>query len=307
MPTGGTIKRTGVSVGANQGTDRSLFKKLRRIALGGDDPPTVGLNGGPPKSAIKTLPSTQAATAHAGPDNADRHNFAFMERYLHTGDAVLDIGANAGSYAIAAAKVVGLAGRVDAVEPSPTMRAKLLEAVTAAGVKATVVINPVMVGAKDGLGRYADGTTKSGRRRSPAAGELATRVVGIESVRLDALLAKRPYALLCMDIAGCELTALQGAREHLAKCHPPVILLAMDDALKDFGSSPAALIDWLDELGYEIAFYDADRNVIEYPDIPWQRRRKLLAIARRERNTVLRRLADHPAAPGRAAPTGRTN
>jgi FkbM family methyltransferase len=298
MPTGGTIKRTGVSVGANQGSDRSLFKTLRRIALGGDDPPTVGLNGGPPKSAIKTLPSTQAATAQAGPDNADRHNFAFMERYLHTGDAVLDIGANAGTYAIAAAKVVGLAGRVDAVEPSPTMRARLL---------ATVVIHSVMVGAKDGLGRYADGTTKSGRRRSPAAGELATRVVGIESVRLDALLSKRPYALLCMDIAGCELTALQGAREHLAKCHPAVILLAMDDALKDFGSSPAALIDWLDELGYEIAFYDADRNVIEYPDIPWQRRRKLLAIARRERNTVLRRLADHPAAPGKAAPSGRAN
>jgi FkbM family methyltransferase len=307
MPPGGTIKRTGVPAGASQGSGGSLFKTLRRIALGGDEPPTVGLNGGPPKSAIKTLPSTQAAAAQSGPDNADRHNFAFMERYLHTGDAVLDIGANAGTYAIAAAKVVGLAGRVDAVEPSPTMRARLLEAVTAAGVKASVVIHPVMVGAKDGLGRYADGTTKSGRRRSPAAGELATRVVGIESVRLDALLSKRPYALLCMDIAGCELTALQGAREHLAKCHPAVILLAMDDALKDFGSSPAALIDWLDELGYEIAFYDADRNVIEYPDIPWQRRRKLLAIARRERNTVLRRLADHPAAPGKTAPSGRAN
>jgi FkbM family methyltransferase len=286
--------------GGGHASGGTLFKALRRIALGGDDPPTVGLNGGPPKSAIKTLPSTQAA-AQSGPDNADRHNFAFMERYLHTGDAILDIGANAGLYAIAAAKVVGLAGRVDAVEPSPTMRAKLLEAVTAAGVKATVVIHPVMVGMKDGLGRYADGTTKSGRRRSPAAGELATRVVGIESVRLDQLLAKRPYAMIHMDIAGCEMTALQGAREHLAKSHPPVMMLAMDDALKDFGSSPPALVDWLDELGYEIAFYDADRNVIEYPDIPWQRRRKLLAIARKERNTVLRKLADHPAAPGRPA------
>lgn len=287
------------------GVERGLFRALRRIGLGGHDEPATGPNGAPPKMAVKTLPSTQAAAAHAGPDNADRHNIAFMERYLHTGDAILDIGANAGVYAIAAARVVGLAGRVDAVEPSPTMRARLTEAVNAAGVKSTVVIHPVMVGMKDGLGRYADGTTKSGRRRSPAAGELAMRVVGVESVRLDQLLSKRPYALINMDIAGCELTALQGGREHLAKCHPPVMILAMDDALRDFGSSPQALIDWLDELGYEIAFYDADRNVIEYPDIPWQRRRKLLAIARRERNTVLRRLADHPAAPGRANRAGR--
>ncbi|HEY7689113.1 MAG TPA: FkbM family methyltransferase [Dongiaceae bacterium] len=288
------------------GVERGLFRALRRIGLGNHEEPATGPDGGPAKTAIMTLPSTQAAraAAHAGPNNADRHNFAFMERYLHVGDAMLDIGANAGVYAIAAAKVVGLAGRVDAVEPSPTMRAKLTEAVTAAGVKATVVINPVMVGNKDGLGRYADGTTKSGRRRSPAAGELAMRVVGVESVRLDQLLSKRPYAMLHMDIAGCELTALQGGREHLAKCHPPVLMLAMDDALRDFGSTPAALIDWLDELGYEIAFYDADRNVIEYPDIPWQRRRKLLAIARKERNTVLRRLADQPAPPARANGAG---
>jgi len=312
MPSGGTFKRTPDLTGGKApagGSHGPLYKALRRIGLGGHDEPAAGTNGAPPpKTAIKTLPSTQAAraAAHAGPNNADRHNFAFMERYLHTGDAVLDIGSNAGAYTIAAAKVVGLAGRVDAIEPSPTMRAKLTEAVNAAGVKATVVIHSVMVGNKDGLGRYADGTTKSGRRRSPAAGELAMRVVGIESVRLDQLLAKRPYALINMDIAGCELTALQGGREHLAKCHPPVMLLAMDDALRDFGSSPAVLIDWLDEIGYEIAFYDADRNVIEYPDIPWQRRRKLLAIARRERNTVLRRLADHPASPSRTNGAGHT-
>jgi FkbM family methyltransferase len=300
MPTGGINKRTGATSGSNA-SGGSLFKALRRIGIGHHEEPEAGPSGLPPKTAIKTLPSTAAARAiaHAGPDNADRHNFAFMERYLHTGDAVLDIGANAGAYAIAAAKVVDLAGRVDAIEPSPTMRARLTEAVTAAGVKSTVVIHSVMVGLKDGLGRYADGTTKSGRRRSPAAGELAMRVVGVESVRLDQLLSKRPYAMIHMDIAGCELTALQGGQEHLVKCHPPVMLLAMDDALRDFGSSPAALIDWLDELGYEIAFYDADRNVIEYPDIPWQRRRKLLAIARKERNTVLRRLADHPASPSR--------
>ena len=152
--------------------------------------------------------------AHSGPDNADRHNFAFMERYLHTGDAVLDIGANAGAYAIAAAKVVGLAGRVDAVEPSPTMRARLLEAVTAAGVKATVVIHAVMVGAKDGLGRYADGTTKirpppfarrgraghaRGRHRKRAAGRAAVQAAlcpalhGYRRLRTDRA-ARRPGA-----------------------------------------------------------------------------------------------------------------
>ena len=75
-----------------------------------------------------------------------------------------------------------------------------------------------------------------------------------------------------------------------------ILLAPWTTALTDFGSSPATLIDWLDELGYEIAVYDADRNMLEYPAGALARRRKLLAIARSERNFVLRRLADTTAA-----------
>jgi hypothetical protein len=208
MPTGGSIKRTGVTAGASQGSGGSLFKALRRIALGGEEPPTVGLNGGPPKSAVKTLPSTQAATAHAGPDNADRHNFAFMERYLHTGDAVLDIGTNAGAYAIAAAKVVGLAGRVDAVEPSPTMRARLLEAVTAAAPRRAW--SQSSHGRRQGWPAARDGTTnpapplaRRGRAGHPRRGH-RERAVGRAAVEAALCPARHGHRRLRTDRAsGC--------------------------------------------------------------------------------------------------------
>ncbi|MGH6961709.1 MAG: hypothetical protein ACREE7_14610, partial [Dongiaceae bacterium] len=98
-----------------------------------------------------------------------------------------------------------------------------------------------------------------------------------------------------LDIAGSELNALRGAEAQLAIANPPALLIALDSALADFGATADMVADWLDERGYELAFYDTDRNLIEYPDAPWRRRRTVLAMARAARNFVLQRLAGTPA------------
>lgn len=226
--------------------------------------------------------------------HAERHNMRFLERYLRLGDAVLDIGANLGQRAIPSAQLVGAPGRVDAFEPSPAMRSTLVEKVTAANVKSIVVIHPMMVGATAGLVRFADGTSRSGRRRPPLPGELANRVIGVEQVRLDQFIGKRKYALMHIDIAGYELNALRGGEAQLKQANPPALLAAFDPALTDFGATPEILADWLDDHGFELALYDSDRNMIEYPEKPWRQRRVVLAIARSARNFVLKRLADGP-------------
>jgi hypothetical protein len=66
----------------------------------------------------------------------------------------------------------------------------------------------------------------------------------------------------------------------------------MDPALTDFGATPEILADWLEDRGYELAAYDADRSMLDYPQTPWRQRRIVLAIARTARNFVLQRLAD---------------
>ena len=223
----------------------------------------------------------------------DRHSLGFLLRYLRPGDAVLDIGANTGSYAMAAARIVGPAGRVDAFEPSPIVRARLVENIAKDNLKSVIVVHNLMAGSTSGLGRFVDGTGKSGRRRPPLAGELATRVIGVEMVRLEQFMAERRYALMCLDIAGGEFNALRGAESQLRNGNPPALLIAIDSALTDFGVTADLLADWLDERGYEITLYDVDRNMVDYPETPWRQRRTVLAMARSARNNILRRLADN--------------
>jgi hypothetical protein len=114
-------------------------------------------------------------------------------------------------------------------------------------------------------------------------------------VRLDQFIGRRKYVLMYLDIAGYELNALRGGEARLVQANPPALLVAFDPALSDFGATPEILADWLDDHGYELAFYDSDRNLIEYPEHPWRQRRIVLAIARSARNFVLKRLADGPA------------
>jgi len=276
-----TSKRSEDNGDADRGPLRGA---LRRLGL------WSGENGSGPRPQAPIPP---ARTVRFEP-NAERHHLGFMQRYLRPGDVVLDIGAHAGQRAIPAARLVGPPGRVDAFEPSPTLRTTLIDNVAEANLKSVVVVHALMAGATAGLGRFVDGTSRSGRRRPPLPGELANRVLGIEQVRLDKFIGKRRYALMCLDIAGCELNALRGTETQLIQANPPALLIAFDPALSDFGATPEIMADWLDDRGFELAVYDVDRNMIDYPETPWRQRRIVLAIARTARNFVLKRLADAP-------------
>ena len=244
------------------------------------------------KPAADQGETTAAAVASAPVAGwADHHTENFMRRYLRPGDAVLDIGARDGLFAVAAAAAVGPDGRVDSFEPSPSLRRKLTEAVHRSHAVA-IVIHPRMVGTQAQLGRFVDGTGKSGRRRPPLPGELAVGgVIGVECVRLDQAMAARRYALMRLDIAGGELVALRGAEAMLREANPPALLIAMDSALNECGSSPEQLTDYLGAMGYECILYDADRHKLDYVGMPWTRRRYVLAVAQRGRNYVSSRLA----------------
>jgi FkbM family methyltransferase len=222
---------------------------------------------------------------------ADHHTENFVRRYLRAGDAVLDIGARDGSFAVAAAAAIGAEGRVDSFEPSPSLRRKLTEAVHRNRAVA-IVIHARMVGTQAQLGRFVDGTGKNGRRRPPLPGELAFGgVIGVECVRLDQTMASRRYALMKIDIAGGEFVALRGAEAMLREANPPALLIAMDDALNQCGSSPEQLTDFLTDHHYELILYDADRHKLDYVGKPWSKRRYVLAVAQKGRNYVSSRLA----------------
>lgn len=220
----------------------------------------------------------------------DRHTAMFLRRFLRPGDAAADIGANVGLVTLQLAALVGPSGRVDAFEPSSLMRRRLAENLSLNRM-VQVAVQPRMAGADNRQARFADGTTKSGRRRPPLPVELATGVIGVECVRLDEALGARRYSLIRIDVAGQEVAVLQGATGMLQHANPPVLLIALDDALRDYGLSPEQAIDWLDVHGYEVALYDGDQHRLDYGAAPWQRSRTVIALARAARNYVSRRLA----------------
>src|SRR3546814_18331835 len=83
----------------------------------------------------------------------------------------------------------------------------------------------------------------------------------------------------------------------LREANPPALLIALDDALRDYALSPERVMDWLAEHGYEIALYDADRHQIGSGAEPWKRSRTVIAIARAAPHLVSRRLAGLDAKP----------
>jgi SAM-dependent methyltransferase len=167
-PKGGT--------GHDEDDRKPLRGALRRLGL------WSGENGAEPERPQTPVPAARTVRYEG---DAERHNLRFLQRYLRVGDAVLDIGANTGQRAVPAARLVGTPGRVDAFEPSPAMRAVLIESIANANLKSVVVVHALMAGQTPGLGRFIDGTSKSGRRRPPLPRELANRVLGIEQIRLE--------------------------------------------------------------------------------------------------------------------------
>jgi FkbM family methyltransferase len=224
----------------------------------------------------------------------DRHTAIFLRRYLRAGDAVADVGANVGLVTLQLGALVGPNGRVDAYEPSSMMRRRLNENLSLNRM-VQVAVHARMAGAETRQARFADGTTKSGRRRPPLPVELATGVIGVDCTRLDDVLAERRYMLVRIDVAGQELAVLQGMTEMLRDANPPALLIALDDSLRDYALTPEHVLEWLAAHDYEIALYDADRHQISYEAAPWRRSRTVLALARAARNLVSLRLAglDH--------------
>ncbi len=224
----------------------------------------------------------------------DRHTAVFLRRYLRADDTVADVGANVGLVTLQLGALVGPNGRVDAYEPSSMMRRRLNENLSLNRM-VQVAVHARMAGAETRQARFADGTTKSGRRRPPLPIELATGVIGVDCTRLDGALGDRRCMLVRIDVAGQELAVLQGMTEMLRDANPPALLIALDESLRDYALSPEQVLDWLAEHGYEIVLYDADRHQISYEAAPWQRSRTVIAIARAARNLVSLRLAglDH--------------
>ena len=138
-----------------------------------------------------------------------------------------DIGANAGFYTLAFARLVGPAGHVFAFEPLSENATHIRHHIKINSLNQAEVLE-VAVADTDGASGFQ-------LHASPAMGRLnADSAFRVSTVKLDTLIRDgrlSPPDFMKMDIEGGELAALRGAEAMLASIHPTMLIAFHGDEL----------------------------------------------------------------------------
>lgn len=206
----------------------------------------------------------------------------YMSKLLHSGDIVIDIGANVGAHALHAAKLVGQSGRVHAIEASPSIFKRLQENLSVNHVTNVISYNVAVVDASSPVIVYRDSHRNLGattifasaaeRLQAHAEAQVAGRPLP-DIVPVDDILAAR---LIKVDVEGAEWLVLLGLAGLLPMLSDRTrILLEVDPlALEESGGSVAKLLELCHasgfracqiENGYEPDFYINTPFVRLYP------------------------------------------
>lgn len=197
---------------------------------------------------LRFHPTALSAALWIDPHDRDA-DYRFLEAVLEPGNVVVDVGANIGNTALAAASRVGASGRVVAFEPHPRTHAFLLENVALNGARQVEVHNAA-VGAKAGTVKFTS-LSADDINRVLGPGE-ADSGLTVPVRTLDEALAALPRIdLLKIDVEGYERSVLEGASAVLGRTECVFYESVESDCARE-GYSTADLVDLLASRGFTI-------------------------------------------------------
>lgn len=181
----------------------------------------------------------------------DRKERALVQRLVHPGATVIDVGANIGVYAQFFASIVGAKGRVFAFEPDP-VNARHLS--TLARKCPVIEVLPYAAGDRTGtLSLHQSRGFNFDHRTFAAPGDSASVVVDV--VRIDDVEALRDarVSLVKIDVQGAELAVLCGAAETLRRNADAIVMVEYAPwGIVASGSTPSQFIEYVRGLSYRI-------------------------------------------------------
>lgn len=151
-----------------------------------------------------------------------------IRRLLRPGDHFVDAGANIGYFTTLAARCVGDAGRVDAFEPQPDNRVRLVTHIHRNGVASLVRVHAVAL--SDRAGEVTIHSTNEPSRNHgesslfPIPG-VKSIVHTVPSARMDELLAGTTPQLVKIDVEGAEPLVIEGMHGLVTTEQPPAIIM----------------------------------------------------------------------------------
>jgi len=147
---------------------------------------------------------------------------------LRPGDRAADGGANIGYFTLLMAQRVGAAGHIDAFEPEPHNRARLVEHLTLNNLSDRVTVHDAALSDSAGEATIhfyppGDATHNHGCSTLFAAPGDRTEATRVRTVRMDDVVTAMPK-LIKLDLEGAEPLAIAGAAGLLRADAPPVIV-----------------------------------------------------------------------------------
>ena len=177
---------------------------------------------------------------------------------LTESDVFVDVGANAGYFAVPMAKIVGSAGRVHAFEPAADVAEQLRRSARVQGVEPWMTVHEMALGSEEGSTNlradpdHPEDSTKRSlfMRNGPTVAEVAVR-------SFDGLVASGAVDLstglhaVKIDVEGAEMHVLAGMRRALERERPRMIVAeTIETHLRRAGSTVAAIHAYMRDLGY---------------------------------------------------------
>ena len=170
------------------------------------------------------------------------HVSAAMQNLLTSGDICVDVGASIGYFTLMASKLVGTAGHVYALEPSPETFAKL-ESNLALNDAPNVTALRVAAGASEGYAllsmpprENAGKASIVGRVGDPLpGGRDSNRVTRVSMRALDSLITPVEWhkvRVVKIDVEGYEVEALRGLEPTFESGYKPTLIVEIHTSFK---------------------------------------------------------------------------
>lgn len=194
---------------------------------------------------LRFWPSSLSAAYWIDPTTR-KNDEEFVRGFLDPGDVFVDVGANIGNLALAAASVSAPDGEVHAIEPHPRIHSYLERNIQLNKFENVHTYN-VAVGAEGGEKSLTDKRSDDTNRLDGSRGEISVRVSS-----LDQLLAERieEVKLLKIDVEGYEPHIIQGSKQILS-CTDAVYFEVWQRHLQRVGWSASELLSLLREHGFQ--------------------------------------------------------
>ena len=208
--------------------------------------------------------------------------YVVMTALLSPGDTFIDVGANYGTFAMIASRIVGDRGAVIAIEPQPRLAGFIADSARASGIHNLQVLRSG-AGAEPGTASLLVPDHDTGRAGMMTAfsGRGAHAEMEVNVIRLDDLLpriAAPSGVFIKIDVEGSELAVLAGAEELIATRRPALMIELNPWSARAAGSSVDEVVARLQSLGYsEFRLATNFSSVIEAAEIPRDRQENLVA------------------------------